>query len=621
MFSPFHRSGCQRLRPGWLWLALGFLLACAGESPTGSPGNLPTDGSIWQSSSHDLLPALAIGGHGDEREPTVDDSGIQSEDEYLDVGGDRRRGVPIPSGSSIVFDNPGVKGSELRFSVSALGSTSTILVSLLEGGHDTGIQSRMEVSEGAWTDGDLNLNSIDSQAVSIRFSAEGNSGVFVAMPRLVVGHRDSMSNPRPNVLLYLVDTLRSDHLSAYGYSRLTTPFLERIARVGFVYTNSYSTSAWTRPSTASLLTGLYPSFHRANARMSLPSEATTIGERLRPLGWSTWAIVTNGNVNAAGLNFEQGFDRFVALKGAQGQPNADEINDIVIPWLETVGDEPFFLFIHSVDPHAPYNAPETFRGRFTDPRYDGPIEPQKTKKKKLGRTQPSAEDLDFIIGLYDEEILFQDKMIEELFAVISDFGHLDRTYSIITSDHGEEFFEHGYWEHGKRLFEEQIRVPLVVIPPTYVDVEPARITSPVQGVDVVPTILKWLNIESEEGGFQGRVLPTSDLHAPASRGVYCEEIRHDSGFDLLSITDGSLKIIAKTNWETGGRKVWLFDLAVDATEQVNLTSADSGTTESLLQTLLSYSSTQLLGEPVQPRPEPKLDQDAVDQLRALGYIE
>jgi arylsulfatase A-like enzyme len=355
--------------------------------------------------------------------------------------------------------------------------------------------------------------------------------------------------------------------------------------------------------------------------MRLPLEVPTIAEIMRAGGWSTWAFVTNGNVNASGLDFEQGFDRFVAIKSRGRQPDADEINALVIPWLDEVGDEPFFIYIHSVDPHAPYNPPDSVRFRFTDPVYQGPVVPEKTKKKFLEKREPTEADLVHIRGLYDEEILFQDAMIRELFSALESDGLIEQTYSIITSDHGEEFYEHGYWEHGKKLFEEQIRVPLIVIPPTSVDVTPARIESPVQGVDVVPSILDWVGMDYAGGDFQGAPLPTSDFSAPPSRPVYCEEIRHDSGFDLFSLTDGLTKIISKKNRERGGQITWLFNLIDDPREQENLSSKDPEATLDLLQRLENFASTDLPGEPTQSIPEPSLDQDALDQLRALGYIE
>jgi arylsulfatase A-like enzyme len=541
--------------------------------------------------------------------------------EYVDLGGDRRRAIRLVPGSQIRLTARVLRESRLRFSLASYGADANVVVTV-DGGDGSSVNQVFAVpSARLWTDADVSLIDVAGAETVISIVVDGEGDVAFAIPRLVQVSRPDRVEFQPNVLLYLIDTLRADHVSTYGYSRATTPFLDEVSQRGVVYLNSYSTSAWTRPSTASLLTGLYPSFHQANARMRLPLEVSTIAEILRLAGWSTWAFVTNGNVNASGLDFEQGFDRFVAIKSSNGQPNADQINDLVIPWLEKHGDEPFFLYLHSVDPHAPYDPPESVRFRFTDPGYRGPVIPQQTKKKILGTRDPTEADLAFIKGLYDEEILYQDSMIRELIDAFEAYRLVEHTYCVITSDHGEEFHDHGYWEHGKRLFEEQIRVPLIVIPPTALDDAPARVSSPVQGVDLVPSILTWVGIDYAKGDFQGVPLPASNTESPVTRPVYCEEIRHDSGFDILSLKDGPLKIISKKNRERGGRKTWLFNLEDDPFEQENLFSRDSAVIGDLMRRLENFSSTELLGQPAQSVPEPSLDQDALDQLRALGYIE
>jgi arylsulfatase A-like enzyme len=541
--------------------------------------------------------------------------------EYVDIGGDRRRAVRLGAGSNRVATTAVHGDSWLRFSFSSYGEGTKFSVTIRAAEVETMIRPFIVPRAREWFNAEIPLRDFSGKDCTVSVSVDHDGDLAFAIPRIISSIQSDVADDRLNVLFYLVDTLRADHVSTYGYERITTPFLDDLGKRSLVYLNSYSTSAWTRPSTASLLTGLYPSFHQANARMRLPLEVSTIAEILRSEGWSTWAFVANGNVNASGLDFEQGFDRFVAIKPQGRQPDADQINDLVLPWLDEVGDEPFFLYIHSVDPHAPYNPPKSVRFRFTDPDYQGPVVPKKTKKKILAMMDPTEADLVHIRGLYDEEILFQDAMIRELHSALESSRLVERTYGIITSDHGEEFFEHGYWEHGKRLFEEQIRVPLIVIPPTTVNVSPGRITSPVQGVDLVPSILSWVGVPFEKDDFQGSPLPTANRTAASTRSVYCEEIRHDSGFDLFSFTDGDRKVITKKNRESGGRKIWLFNLRDDPHELENLFSQDSGITLELVKRLESYPSTALSGKPVQSIPEPSLDQDALDQLRALGYIE
>jgi arylsulfatase A-like enzyme len=612
-------------------LILVFATVCALLGPFGCSGSqedsLPSPGiSEKIAESIDLLSRFTfLDGVSDQPSElaakNIDCLDSSSGCEYVDIRGDRRRAIRIESGGERSAFATMPTDARLRFSFAPLGADSQIEVTVAAGAGQTLSRTFDVPVQAQWHDVELVLGEFAGEECAISASAKGGGAIAFAMPRIITVPQNNVVPGRQSVLLYLIDTLRADHLSAYGYDRATTPFLEELGERGYVYLNSYSTSAWTRPSTATLLTGLFPSFHQANARMRLPLEVSTVAEVMRAGGWSTWAFVTNGNVNAAGLDFEQGFDRFVAIKPRGNQPDASEINDLVVPWLEEVGDEPFFLFIHSVDPHAPYNPPESVRFRFTDPEYDGPVIPEETRKKYLGTREPTDDDLAYIIGLYDEEILFQDSMIRELFDALKNDRLMERTYTVITSDHGEEFFEHGYWEHGKKLFEEQIRVPLIVIPPSTKQVEPARITLPVQGVDVVPSIFGWLGIDFAAGLIQGDVLPLSDRDGVSSRPVYCEEIRHDSGFDIFSLAVGSQKIIVKKNRERGGQKIWLFNLAEDPYEQNNLYSRDSEQALDLMQRLENFSSTELTGKPAQSIPEPSLEQDAIDQLKALGYIE
>ena len=584
------------------------------------------ESSLRTRGSSDLLVQFCV---SEEELETVEDLTVDyvecldpdSGCEYVEIGGDRRRAIRISPGSTrqAVVTMP--RYARLRFSFASQGADSQIDVTVSTDNGRSLARTFIVPKRRLWHDTEISLEGFEGAECEISASAGDGGGVILAMPRIVTFPPTDPGRDRKNVLFYLIDTLRADHVSAYGYERLTTPFLDGLGKRGYVYLNSYSTSAWTRPSTASLLTGLYPSFHQANARMRLPLEVETIAEILRAGGWSTWAFITNANVNAAGLDFEQGFDRFVAIKGPGGHPNADQINALVVPWLDEVGDEPFFLFLHSVDPHAPYDPPESVRHRFTSPDYRGPVIPNETRKKDLAGREPTEADLVHIRGLYDEEILFQDEMIRELFGFLESKSLTEITYSIITSDHGEEFYEHGYWEHGKKLFEEQIRVPLIVVPPKTIDVESAAVVSPVQGVDLAPTILGWLGVESLGSTSQGVPLPTSNALAPRSRPVYCEEIRVDSGFELFSLKDDSLKMITKTNRERGGRKTWLFDLAEDPLEQVNLFSAADKMHQDLLQRLTGFPTLELSGEPCRAVLEPKFETDALDQLRALGYIE
>jgi hypothetical protein len=218
--------------------------------------------------------------------------------EYVDIRGDRRRAVRLGAGSDSAITAAVPDESRLRFSFSSYGEETQFSITIRAAEVETVIWPFVVPRARQWFNSEILLNGFSGKDCTVSVSVDHEGDLAFAIPRIISSPQTDVADDRLNVLFYLVDTLRADHVSTYGYERITTPFLDELGERGFVYLNSYSTSAWTRPSTASLLTGLYPSFHQANARMRLPLEVSTIAEILRSAGWSTWAFVANGNVNA-----------------------------------------------------------------------------------------------------------------------------------------------------------------------------------------------------------------------------------------------------------------------------------------------------------------------------------
>ena len=178
----------------------------------------------------------------------------------------------------------------------------------------------------------------------------------------------SPSPPSLNVIIYLVDALRPDHLGLYGYIRDTSPFLDELAKDGVILNNAFSLSTWTRPSIGTLFTSLYPSSHGAVNRNSiLKKSVVTISEVLKNKGYKNATFVANGNIFGNGLNFDQGFDTFSAIESkTYRHGSGQEILDELAPWLKENRNSPFFLYIHTVDSHEPYFAPPYLRKQFID---------------------------------------------------------------------------------------------------------------------------------------------------------------------------------------------------------------------------------------------------------------
>jgi arylsulfatase A-like enzyme len=446
------------------------------------------------------------------------------------------------------------------------------------------------------------------------------------MPRLVVPvARDGGPS---NVIVYLIDTLRADHTSPYGYARPTTPRLDALARQGVVFDNAFSVASWTRPAVASLLTGLYPAAHGADTDSGLPDAVATLAERFRAAGWSTAAFVASGHVFGAKLNFEQGFDRFLAVRG-EGLESArtEEINVQLLPHLARYGDEPFLIYVHAVDPHAPYDPPEAYRGRFADASYDGAITPADTLQDRLRARSLGARDVQHVVDLYDEDVRYQDDMLGVLLDNLSRMDLERRTIVIVVADHGEELFDHGSWGHGQRLWQEVVRIPLVIHVPGASALSGRRIAAPVQIVDVMPTLLGWFGVPGREA-CQGQDLRSLlDGRGTLERPVYFEERRPRPGFDLVGLVDGTWKIVRRRPRSDVGPPVariapdQLFDLASDPRERSDV-APRAPERLAAMQDLLARAESEH-----GPRPDAapdsvaaRLDEPTHRQLEALGYV-
>jgi arylsulfatase A-like enzyme len=301
------------------------------------------------------------------------------------------------------------------------------------------------------------------------------------------------ASPRPrNVILYLVDTLRADHLGCYGYSRPVSPHIDAFARQAVTFRHTVAQSSWTRPATTTILTGLLPRTHGVNGRRDkLSDQALTLAEMLQARGYQTAGFVTNGNV-ARGFGLAQGFETYELLPTKHSA--ATDVNGAAAGWLasEWKRDTPFFLYLHTVEPHAPYNPPAPFRQRFAPEVHDELLTRMKVfHRLEDGSLAPTPELRRSLLDLYDAEIAANDAAFGELIDLLARRGLWEDTVVVFVSDHGEELFDHGGWEHGKTLHAEMLDVPLIVRAP---GAGARTVQRQVQQVDVAPTILGLLGL-------------------------------------------------------------------------------------------------------------------------------
>ncbi len=289
---------------------------------------------------------------------------------------------------------------------------------------------------------------------------------------------------RPNLVLVIIDTIRADHLSAYGYRRRTSPNLDRLASRALLFKNAFSASTWTLPSTASLMTGLYPDQHGARRLPEVLSpEANTLAERLRALGYRTAAFTDGGFVDPQ-WGFAQGFDRYDSTRGQAWSPK--DVKRVVEPtarWLTENRSAPFFLFVHTYEAHQPYLNREGLADPFLPP---GP-KPRDEAYWLHFPARLEGTELARVVALYDGEIRRADRHLATIWRALAQKELAAKTAILVTSDHGEELMDHGNMEHGMgRLYDENIKVPLILKLP---DGTSGTVASPVSGVDVVPTFL------------------------------------------------------------------------------------------------------------------------------------
>ncbi len=420
---------------------------------------------------------------------------------------------------------------------------------------------------------------------------------------------------RPNVVLYVVDTVRADRLGLYGYEKPTSPRLDAFARDAVVFDNARAQSSWTRPAVASLFTGRLPPAHRAFGRRSvLPEEAVTLAETLAAHGYATWGLVRNPNVGRK-FGFAQGFERFRTEDG----PRDETMLDRVRPWLDEhlatpEGERPpFFLFLHAIDPHGPYDPTPEFEQMFDA---GGVHASYRTVRKLLDLNRPGVEPepgvAEALSRLYDAEVAQNDRAFGELLDELEARSLAQDTAVIHVSDHGEEFAEHGRWEHGLTLYEEVLRIPFLMKLP---GVGSRRVETPAQHVDLMPTLLGQLGIEAPLT--DGRDLLTPRRRDDDRRDVFVHlDVDNHRG---AAVIRGRWKYVLPLSPSVGPGPM-LFDLRADPGELRNL-AREEPRIAARMDDLLRERG---LAESVEPATElavDELDSELRRRLEALGYLE
>jgi len=305
------------------------------------------------------------------------------------------------------------------------------------------------------------------------------------------------AQPRPNIILISIDSLRADHLRCYGYERDTSPVIDALAADGALFEQAVAAAPWTLPSHASLLTSLHSRTHQANdPKRRFPRETVTLASVLKSSGYDTHAVVS-GPFMQTRFGMNTGFETYddELARETHRESHAAVTSPAVHAKAEALLGSmkpPFFLFLHYWDVHYDYIPPEPYARRF-DPDYRGSISPTDFMQNKAISRKMPPRDLAHIVALYDGEIAWVDHHIGLLMDELKRRGLYDNAIIILTADHGDEFFEHGGKGHQHSLYEELLHVPWIIKAPR---VERGRrIAQRVSLIDVMPTLLDALALE------------------------------------------------------------------------------------------------------------------------------
>ncbi len=427
----------------------------------------------------------------------------------------------------------------------------------------------------------------------------------------------------PDIVLVSVDSLRPDHLGCYGYAKPTSPRIDSLARGGVRCDAAVSTTSWTLPAHAAMLTGLFDTTHGVTDNgLQLPDEVRTLPEALRDAGYRTAGFFGGPYLDPT-YGFAQGFDHYESCMSPEV---ADSHQDVTGPrtvaavaaWLDNAGStddpRPLFLFIHLWDVHYDYRPPKEYVDRF-DPGYEGAFDGSDFLRNPAVDPQMSPRDFTHLLALYDGEIRFTDDVLGRILDGLDRRKRLAKALVIVTADHGEEFFEHGNKGHQRSLFDEVVRVPWIVCWPGHLPAGQS-VDEQVRLVDLMPTVLGLAGVRS--GTEAGPPMDGRDV-APLLRGERMApapallELLVDEN-EVLGVRTDRTKALT---WPKAGVSL-RYDLRLDPREEapIPLDPTRDGNVQRELDRAVEAAAAVRAGSRARPI---TIGADLKKRLGALGY--
>ena len=528
-----------------------------------------------------------------------------------------RRDYVLRFGFAVIGEGWDREGEEITFSILAEnlknGTAETV--------YSKTIQPKMRPPDRRWLNDLADLSPFKGKKIRLVFKTS------VKDPALT-GKAAAWINPvltakgatrrRPNIIFISADTLRAGQLGCYGYDRETTPAIDKLAEESVRFERVISQAPYTAPSHMSMMTSLYPSFHKVNRIKEdrLDSEILTLAEALYQNGYRTWGITGGGQVSSS-YGFAEGFESYMEFTSPQ-----DDVSKKVretIEFLEENKSGPVFVFFHTYKPHAPYRPLPPYDTMF-DPDYTGNLAGDIPTIEAVNSGEIAADraDLEHLTALYDGDIREMDDQLDELFVYLKDNALWEDTIIVFTSDHGEEFGEHGmYGVHSHTLYRELVSVPLI-IHNAGTNSRTLSIPDQVRSIDIYPTLLELAGIKVPEG-LQGRSLfplmksSGNDHEAPPA---FSERIPADSPA-IRSMRMPDFTYMFWENKKNDQDTHMFFDLRRDPWEQTSMDIPDARLRTLFDQILFLIDEGK---KPGKVWGKQELDPETLEILRTLGYI-
>jgi arylsulfatase A-like enzyme len=539
---------------------------------------------------------------------------------YENVGDEIRKVLFVATPTEITYHvNVPQKNPRLEFGLSSSGDDvpTTFEVSVGRGGRQQTVFSSEVTGERRWYDHQVDLSRWAGGTIDVTFKTSANKRVLGLWSNpVMVGE----PMPNPNVVIYLIDALRADHLGAYGYDRNTSPVFDSLCPKGTLFERAYSNGTTTKYSIPSLFTSnpIAATGVRHQADV-LPNKFPTLAEILRTMGYATASFLTNENAGPFSGS-HQGFSRlFTRPFFGRYSENPDTpvnagvlIGDVMQDWIRQNADRNFFLYVHTVDPHGPYDPPKDYRHYFNALESVTPV----ARDRHYDAPWNKSQTVEGRIALYDGEVEYGDVHLGRFVDMLDAAGVLDNTIIVVTADHAEFLGERGLWGHSVPMFVQGSHIPLLIVGPGFP--AGARVGEPVQILDIMPTALEAMGFEPDPVLLQGKSL------LPLAHG----QLREDFGNRTVYIEAGHpgeaafhcgpFHVIPELNL--------IFDLSGDPEEEryFNEFFLDFGTKGMGRKLLKEYIATYAaLHDIVAPKGGGTLevDPETLKQLRALGYIQ